>query len=182
MTPADGRSYPTNPRHTKVVRKNSPTVTEVLPNVRVLDPSTALRVPGQQPPQPTVYIGDALLLRQVPDGTDTIAALQAAAAEHNLVVTVSPAEQQLVDLARRLGISEQDAQPLLSRVHLTPDESADQAAPPPDAWQVLQTFRSAQRADAGVANQVHLDHLLAATARIGGVPLTSGHGIDGVPL
>src|SRR5947209_8574193 len=51
---------------------------------RVLDPSSAVRLPGQPAIRPTVYVGSRLLVRSAKLGDGVLAALNQAAAESNV--------------------------------------------------------------------------------------------------
>ncbi|MEP7178730.1 MAG: S8/S53 family peptidase [Pseudonocardiales bacterium] len=151
-------------------------------NARVLDPSTAVRVPGQPPIRPTVYIGDRLIVSGM--ATDATRGTLADAAKRNglqIVLDKDSSHLRTAELARRVGF--QDDPTLFSHaVRLVP--AGGGPAEPPDAWLVLQTFRAlVGRGAAAAQQQVALDHLLTATtgADIGGSPYTSPHGVGGVP-
>ncbi|MEP7177754.1 MAG: S8/S53 family peptidase [Pseudonocardiales bacterium] len=137
-------------------------------NARVLDPATAVRVPGQPPIRTTVYIGDRLIV----SGTATEAAkgtLQEAARRNGLQVVLDEGSRHVrtTELAHRARL--QDLPVLMSTaVRLVPADSGP--APPPDAWPVLQTFRAlVGRADAA-QQQVALDHLMTSNHHTSGSP------------
>ncbi|MGI8882214.1 MAG: S8/S53 family peptidase [Jatrophihabitans sp.] len=150
---------------------------------RVLDPSTAVRLPGQGAIRATVYVGARLLLRgaDVSNG-EVPAELQQAAAQAGLVATVYPPDRELAEIAKRSGVAELAARTLVARIELAP--AGDGPASPPDAWQVLQNYRAILGVKSQKAADVSLDHLVTATGGpdIEGVPLWESHGVQGVPL
>jgi hypothetical protein len=148
---------------------------------RVLDPATAIRLPGQERLRATVYVGARLLVRgtdvsggQVPD------ALQEAARQAGLVAEVLPEDQALARLAREEGLEALAGRTLVARVQLRP--MGQTPAAPPDAWLVLQNYRAIVGPRSKAAGLVSLDHLVQATADIEGKPLWGGLGIEGNPL
>ena len=146
---------------------------------RVLDPSTAVRVPGQPPYRSTVYVADRLIING--DADDATRAALAQAAEQNgvrLVYEEGDREPRSHSAARAAGLDGRTD--LFSTVvDLVP--TGDGPATPPNAWQVLQTFRTILGRDAASINAVALDHLMAATAGpdIGGNPFIGGHAAGG---
>src|SRR3954451_7960884 len=107
---------------------------------KVLDPLTAVQLPDQPPPASTVYISDQLIVSGLATH-DSYNALAEAARRHGL--HLSTRQQQLPghrayrseEVARNANIS---ADYLPQRVKLIVGAPA---APAPDAWSVLQTFR-----------------------------------------
>ncbi|MDQ1742136.1 MAG: hypothetical protein QOE23_475 [Pseudonocardiales bacterium] len=162
---------------------------------RVLDPSNAVRLPGQPPIRPTVYVGARLLVRSVKLDDQVLPALNQAASECNLRLAFDQADTHLLELARKAGLEELALRVLATRVRLEP--ASDKPAAPPDAWHVLQSFRAIVGPDSPAVSQVSLDHLLTATAglhgggisgapymgggSVGGAPYMGGGGVDGVP-
>jgi len=154
---------------------------------RVLDPSSAVRLPGQPPVRPTVYVGARLLARSGKLDGDVLSALNQAAAEANLRLVFDPADAQLLELARGVGLEKLALRVLTTRLRL--EAATDKPAAPPDAWQVLQTYRAIVGPDSPAANQLSLDHLLTATDQqhlngsvsITGSPYMGGGAVGGAP-
>ncbi|HEX8095946.1 S8 family peptidase [Jatrophihabitans sp.] len=148
---------------------------------RVLDPSSAVRLPGQPPIRPTVYVGARLLVRSVKLDEEVLPALNQAATEANLRLVFEEADGRLLELARQAGLEDLALRVLATRVRLEP--ATDKPAAPPDAWKVLQNYRSIVGPNSPAAHQVSLDHLLTAThsAGISGVPYMGGGSVGGVP-
>ena len=166
---------------------------------RVLDPSSAVRLPGQPPLRPTVYVGARLLVRSVKLDDAVLPALNQAATEAGLRLAFDEADATLLELAREAGLEELALRVLATRVRLEP--ATDKPAAPPDAWKVLQNYRSIVGPANPAAYQVSLDHLLTATDHsagisgvpymggapymggggVGGTPYMGGGGVDGVP-
>lgn len=130
-------------------------------NARVLNPSKAVRVPGQPPIRPTVYIGDRLIVSG--SASDQATGTLAEAAKRNglqIVVDEGSRHVRTSELAHRAGLQELTSL-FSTAVRLVPAGSGPAA--PPDAWPVLQTFRALiGRSDAG-QQQVALDHLMTST-------------------
>ena len=163
---------------------------------RVLDPGSAVRLPGQPPIRPTVYLGARLLVRSVKLDDEVLPALNRAASECNLRLAFDPADADLLQLARKAGLEELALRVLTTRVRLEP--ATDKPSAPPDAWHVLQSYRAIVGPSSPAAGQVSLDHLLTATGgldhsagisgvpymgggSVGGVPYMGGGGVDGMP-
>ncbi|MEO6503872.1 MAG: S8/S53 family peptidase [Jatrophihabitantaceae bacterium] len=151
---------------------------------RLLNPSNAVRLPGQPAIRPTVYVGSRLLVRSVKLDDEVLPALNQAASESNLRLVFDQADAKLLALARQAGLQDLALRVLTTRVRLEP--ATDKPAAPPDAWQVLQSFRAIVGPDNPAANQVSLDHLLSATERsvsgvpyMGGAPYMGGGGAGG---
>lgn len=134
---------------------------------RVLDPQTAVQVPGTRL-SPTVYLAGSLLVRGLPGGRagqtfermQKVAglmpeAIQLSISRRDLALAEQFGTDQLGDLFERTWTT----RILLSRPDPTP-------APPPDAWTVLQQLRSL---DAELAGEMSLDHLLTASTDWTGV-------------
>jgi subtilisin family serine protease len=152
---------------------------------RVLDPSSAVRLPGQPPIRPTVYVGARLLVRSVKLDDEVLPALNRAAAEANLRLVFDEADGRLLELARQAQLEDLALRVLTTRVRLEP--ATDKPAAPPDAWKVLQNYRAIVGPTTEAANSVSLDHLLTATggmqhsAGISGVPYMGGGSVGGAP-
>ena len=156
---------------------------------RVLDPATAVRLPGGEAPTVTVYRGDTLLVT----GSDRavvearVAAVASFAADLGLQpvgpdpfveierdgrVTDVPAHNRF---ARLLGAAEQTATPLVVPYRFAP--SADGPAPAVDVWPLLQAVRFT--GDEELSRFVGLDHLMFAAATISGNPFSRGMALIG---
>jgi len=142
---------------------------------RVLDTANAVRLPGQPPIRPTVYVGARLLVRSVNLDDRVLPALNRAASEANLRLVFDKADATLLEQARKAGLEELALRVLTTRVGLEP--ATDKPAAPPDAWRVLQNFRAIVGPTNPIANQVSLDHLLTATTDV----QVAGEGISGTP-
>lgn len=149
-------------------------------HARVLDPTIAMVVAGQTPIRPTVYIADHLIVSGRADQA-TQAALQEAARRFGLTLIVDQRGRapKAAAVAARVQLPT-DHLPL--RLRLVPNSAGPTVAP--DAWQVLQTFRTLLPSGAPGLTQVALDHLLTATSSpdIGGSPFVFAHGIGGSPF
>jgi subtilisin family serine protease len=139
-------------------------------NARVLDPSTAVQVPGQPQAMPTVYLADRLLVHGV---ADTVArdALTEAAAQHGLALQPpllhEERSRQRAELARRAGVDGPSVHDSIA-VNLVPTGTGPVEAP--DAWRVLQTYRGNVGRAGAAGRQVALDHLISATRHTQGSP------------
>jgi subtilisin family serine protease len=149
-------------------------------NARVLDPTTAMVVAGQAPIRPTVYIGNRLIVSGETD-QNTQGALQEAARRFGLALIMDDPDHGM-KAPGVAGRAQLPPQPLPIRLRLVPNSAGP--TPAPDAWTVLQTFRTLIPRDAPGQRQVALDHLLSATTGpdIGGSPFVVGHGVGGVPF
>jgi hypothetical protein len=137
---------------------------------RLLDPTKAVVLPGQDDLRPTAYVANQLLVSTAgPDTERTVAALR--------------------DAARRLGLDAADEYPPdgprsgLRRVRFAvpptiPRRRMVDPLPILDAWRVLQLVR---RRNLGAARAVQLDHLVFADTGPagGGTNPPSGPGTDG---
>ncbi len=142
-------------------------------NARILDPTTATRVSGQQPIRRTVYVADRLIVgRGLQDDTNT--ALEEAAAHYGLRVV------DAVEKTRATGVAAQlnrriDRIPKVLRL----EPAGTEATAAPDAWQVLQTFRALAKGPARTeVSHVGLDHLMQATRHTSGSPFVLHPGYD----
>ena len=140
---------------------------------RILDPTTAARIEGQGSFRSTVYLGDRLLVSGR-IGSDARRALDDAAAESDLRIVETAADQERI---RRLrAVAEKlrvDAGGLLTTaIRLEP--FGDKPVDAPDAWKVLQRYRTLVGPGSAAASQVALDHLLTANRHIFGTPFGGG--------
>jgi hypothetical protein len=141
-------------------------------NARVLDAATALRVAGQPPVRPTVYLPDRLLVSGAADD-ETREHLTQAAVERGLTVVpplLHDERRTTVVSALRQGGHENPETVLPTLHELVPSEGEASRA---DAWEVLQTFRARVRTDAAAGRHVGLDHLLTAGKHISGSPFVA---------
>lgn len=136
-------------------------------NARILDPRTALRIGGQAPIRPTVYIADTLLVSTSADESARNT-LGQAAAQYGLQLVGDPPERALRSyaLAARAGL---DTQHMPIRVRLVPNSA--NPTPAPDAWNVLQAYRGTQRGNFAAQQHVALDHLMTAARHTEGSPV-----------
>jgi hypothetical protein len=115
---------------------------------KMLDPLTALRVPGQGELRPTAYIADRLLI--LANASDSRGVINEVAAELGLGVDVDERDQN------------REFTPRVERLILSIDaERRDAAVPAPDAWTVLQNARA--RVGFDRVASVGLDHLMSAS-------------------
>jgi subtilisin family serine protease len=154
-------------------------------DARVLDPTTAVRVPGQPPIRPTVYLSDRLLVSGAASDL-TLETLTSTATEHGFRVEPPLLPPELADARSALAAAAQvpDQHHFHSvAIRLVPDES--KPAPPPDAWAVLQAYRSKLARDDEAQKHVALDHLLTAGTHVSGHPFVSreaGSPFGGLPM
>jgi serine protease len=134
----------------------------------VLDPVTALRLPGDKPPRPTVYIANSLILpRAILLSDDNLRFLATALDDENVTIDIPKARRDIEPFGRIPGVG--------VAVELVPVGSAPTNAP--DAWAVLQRARGYAR-EAEQPNAVAglgLNHLLF------GYPHLDGHPVEGMP-
>ena len=144
---------------------------------RVLDPDQAVAFAGQTV-RPTVYVG-AELIANYGAFTDEMRTALADAAGEKLKLEVTLPDERMLEFAKRNDIFELAQRVLTVRVKFVP---ADENAPmmPPDAWTILQHYRSTVGRNSDAANAVTLNHLMMA-ADIEGAPKMVGSGIDGAP-
>lgn len=147
-------------------------------NARVLDPTTATVVAGQPPVRPTIYIADHLIVSGAADSTTQGALAEAARRLGYALILDEPGKGlRAPEVAARAQLPSAH---LPIRLRLVPNSGA--ATPAPDAWTVLQTFRTLVPRDSPGQKQVGLDHLLTATTDIGGSPFVGAHAVGGVPF
>ncbi len=147
-------------------------------HAKLLDPTTALQLPGQPELRSTVYVSDQILVSVDPaDDALVAAALVKAAGGQGLIVVPDPRHDRKLALSRVLG------GPVVLAYSLQPDPNRAVAAqPPPDAWSVLQNLRADPTLGKATA-LVGLNHLVLADtgSGIGGTPYKtpSGKAVDG---
>jgi serine protease len=134
----------------------------------VLDPLTAVRLPGDKPPRPTVYLANSLILpRAILLSDDNLTYLTAALKDTDVTIDIPKARRDIEPFGRIPGVG--------VAVELVPVGAGP--VTPPDAWEVLQSARSHARA-AGRPEAVAglgLNHLLF------GYPHLDGHPVEGMP-
>ena len=89
---------------------------------RVLDPTNAVRAPGQPAVRATVYVGSQLLVRDADVAGGARAADQGGQLRWSLDATFVPLDPQLLAVAERHGLRELADRTLASRVVLTPEQ------------------------------------------------------------
>jgi len=165
---------------------------------RVLDPATAVRLPGGPPPSSTVYRGDTLLFtarsraqveRLVAAVAELAAALELRVAGPDAFTEIErgdgehdrrriagvrdiPAHNKL---ARLLALAEQAGVPLVVPIRF--ESSREGPAPAVDVWPLLQALRAGD--DAELPPAVGLDHLMFSAATISGNPFSRGMALIG---
>ena len=175
---------------------------------RVLDPATAVVRPDEPPVLSTIYIADRLLVQSHEMRRQSArAATPLDEVGRKLGLTFervgpdTPDQARIHEGLRRLGARRTDAVDFaLDRIRGLTEQwvvpmrmrrAGTDLAPPPDAWEALQTYRdvagdqattgAAARpvAGTGAAGSASLDHLVALTSGpfIGGSPFTASHGI-----
>jgi subtilisin family serine protease len=176
-------------------------------DVRVLDPSTAVRGPGGAVPSATAYRNSRIIVNapnravadQILDAIDTIAG----AREFNLVRQdtlpfnpdspsinrTAPSRtgdhaRTIRDRAVRLGRAQDTGHPLVFAVRLM---RADQnPAPPADVWEIVRRLKVQSHEDTKVAaairDGVGLDHVMGTGTQISGAPFGIGPRLAGAPF
>jgi hypothetical protein len=142
-------------------------------NARILDPTTALVLPGQSRLRPTVYIADRMLVSGAATFTsrDTLTKIAGGMGYRLEPPLIDPeTAAKRVALLREAGLGEAHPYNSIS-VRLIPD-SAD-PVPPPDAWKVLQTYRREINRDRLAEQHVALDHLITLSGHTHGLPFVS---------
>jgi hypothetical protein len=142
---------------------------------KVLDPATAVSIPGWHPPRSTVYRARTLL---VPG--DLLRGPQAD--QINGVLAEVGVRLVIPDLPDGARLSPRLPRPVV----LTPLARSDDTLRPPaavDAWIALQTLRAAadvqhRDLDRRAVDRISLEHLLVGSA-ITGSPITDGHSLSG---
>jgi hypothetical protein len=144
----------------------------------VLDPLTALRVPGLPLPRPTTYLAASLIVPFQLLGNGGLTYLMAALKAEQLTFDVAAVEEQARLLAEVPAAG--TAVELLPAAGLT----SDTPGAAPDAWAVLQRAR----AEAQAAGQLDLlaglglNHLLVAGSHVDGHPVEGMSHVDGHPV
>jgi serine protease len=142
----------------------------------VLDPLKALRLGGEAPPRPTVYLAASLIvpIQSLTPGSPARRYLDQALADEQLALD----QGQLARELRRMRALPHREIAVQFRI------ADDAPAVAPDAWRVLQRARGHARAEdnetalAGIG----LNHLLFACSHIDGHPVTGMSHIDGHPV
>ena len=176
-------------------------------DVRVLDPSTAVRGPGGAVPSATAYRNSRIIVnapnRQVAD--EILEAIDAIAGgpDFNLVRQDShpfnpdsPTVQRAApsrtgdhtrtirDRAIRLGRAQETGHPLVFAVRLM--RADDNPAPPADVWEIVRRLKVQSHADKKVAvairDGVGLDHVMGTGTQINGAPFGIGPRMAGAPF
>lgn len=146
-------------------------------NAVVLNPATAIRLPGQGRLRPTVYVGDSLIIPAEVVQSDTLSdVIRTAAAEIGV---------ELPELRREDLDPDQDRPRYDARtVRLVPGRLPDGTLPSrgPDAWTLLQRVRAAAPGQAlDQFAGVGLDHLLVGCPHLEGHPITGMPHLEGHP-
>jgi hypothetical protein len=152
---------------------------------RRLDPLKALRLRGQTPPRPTLYVGDTLLLRGLVGDNHTLRALRDVAAKLTLRIVDDAQVDRDARLLARAELPDELKDELraiwVSVVQFEPD--TDEPALPPDAWAVLQNLRAHRTAAQGQIAGIALEHVVTSSGPdVGGNPFTESHAIGGNPF
>jgi hypothetical protein len=127
---------------------------------RTLDPGTAVRFQNQKL-ESTVYTGGQLLVRPSTAESSILDSLNKAADQLDLDIAVNQVDQRLRAMASAAGIAPEDPQPLLLRVDLVPRWNHGPVSPP-DAWPVLQFYRSMFKPGDPMRSAVQLNHLITS--------------------
>jgi hypothetical protein len=173
-------------------------------NALVLDPLTALRLPGQPSPRPVAYVADQLLVpRPVSIAPDLRQVLEDAAAAEGLSWVGLPdlpdngeprGATEAAEAANGSGSDESSSSAREPQVvdprdpivigRLVPANAATGPVPAPDAWAVLQRARLAAptpmartRIDA-----LSLNHLFVAGSHVAGHPVVGMSHVAGHPV
>jgi hypothetical protein len=152
---------------------------------RRLDPLKALRLRGQTPPRPTLYVGDTLLLRGLVGDNHTLQDLHRVAAKLTLRIVDDAQVGQDAELLARAELPDTLKDELraiwVSVVQFEPD--TDEPALPPDAWAVLQNLRAHRTPAQGQLAGIALEHVVASQGPdVGGNPFTESHSVGGNPF
>jgi len=140
-------------------------------------------------PNPTAYVADQLLVQGSGAGAGAAleALVEAAKATGHVVgpsETAPTKRSAYVDQLSEAALAELADKVWVTRLHLRPDPES--SAPAPDAWTVLQKYRSlvGEKGDQGQdRSTVGLNHLvsLTMTTLVEGSPYLHGPGIPGAP-
>ena len=156
-------------------------------DARVLDPTTAVRLPDGNPPSPTVYVGDTLLITAagLDDAQELLSLLQEAVKASRLPLELAgrdPFENtddpEHDRRARLLRLAAERKLPLVFPVRFRP--AGDGPAAAVDVWPLLQFIRFAGRTGAGddraerLSKAAGLNHLMSSAAVISGSPFMRG--------
>ncbi len=135
-------------------------------------------------PNPTAYVADQLLVQGSGAGAAVEALVEAAKATGHVVgpSATAPAKRSAyVDQLTESALAELADKVWVTRLHLQPDPES--STPSPDAWTVLQKYRSLVGEQGPDQSRVGLNHLisLTTTTQIDGTPYIHGPGIPGAP-
>lgn len=147
------------------------------PLIRVLDPSSAVRLPGQERLHATAYVADRLLLPADIPEDEAQAVIDLLAEAAGPYVTVRREDDDRAAKRRRVTLPTADGRDRVFGVVALVLAPADNAAAAPDAWRVLQSARAMGGED-GLVRRVQLDHVMFACVGIVGSPFhgTPFHG------
>jgi len=134
----------------------------------VLDPSSALKLKDEQL-RPTLYVGSSLLVRTTDLKNVLNEKFLAALEDQKLSYTTEDTDPELAEIARTHGLSDLADELGMTRIVLAPADPKS-AAPPPDAFKVLQQYRASLPEQERNAAKLTLDHLLTADGVITGAP------------
>lgn len=138
-------------------------------NARILDPATARRVADHDDFRSTVYIADKLLISGAARQFARTALDTAAKTLHLELHPPAAFDERRNDVVRSaVAAGIRDAEQLFVSVHEVRPQAGIAAVP--DAWDVLQTFRSNRELSAEDVRHVGLDHLLTACKHVSGSP------------
>jgi Subtilase family len=167
-------------------------------NALVLDPLTALRLPGQPAPRPVAYVADQLLVpRPVSIAPDLRQVLQDAAAAEGLSwlgLPDLPDQGEASEQARAAERGEDGSRarepdvvdprdPIVIGT-LVPADDATGPVAAPDAWAVLQRARLAAPTPQARAriDSLSLNHLFVAGSHVAGHPVVGMSHVAGHPV
>lgn len=163
-------------------------------NARVLDPTTAGKLPDGSSPATTAYVSDRLLVtaQTVDAARELVAAIDAALAGTGFRRSSADPFERLEgrgplvdehnDLAALLSLAAQTDTPLAFPVTIEAVPDDGRPAAPVDVWPVLRQLRFSGT-DAVADGEIGLDHLMFAAATIIGNPLVPhASSINGLPL
>ena len=156
-------------------------------DARVLDPTTAVRLPGGEAPSTTVYVGDTLLITAEgqDDGRDLLGVLAEVIKASG--IPLRPVDRDPFEntddpehdrRARLLRMAAERRLPLVFPVQFEP--TTDEPTAAVDVWPLLQAIRHAGRPAAGddraarLSRSIGLNHLMSSAAVISGNPYTRG--------
>jgi subtilisin family serine protease len=148
-------------------------------NAVVLDPATAVRLPGQGRLRPTVYIADSLILPvEVALSAELAKLFRDAGAQ--IGVTLPDLHPQRLERDREQMASRLDAIAVQLEPAVLPNGQLPTQAP--NAWSLLQRVRAAASGQALEALAgVGLDHLLVGCGHVEGHPVTGMGHVEGHP-